>query len=364
MPSTLSLAKVLKPRAGWYRGDFHAHTNFSDGYHPPSELVEVARAEGLDFFAITDHNTVDAYPKFGNVPDILIIPGIEVTMENGHYNTFGIEGELDWLPNVCVWPAPLPHMTGQYNTSTQLMQRTAGQGLLNSINHPFLSPWAWLDYGTDLRYVHCLEICNDPNWPDNAQANPQTVDLWSQWLHAGYRITAIGGTDYHHPQLIPGYNEPQSLSLPSTYVYAEELSGAAILTGVRRRRVYVSLGPQVSLQVRSNGTTYGIGADMGQLDGVIEITGNVSYEESSALVQLVKNGHILDEVRLEDRQTSLHYSDEATSVLSAWYRLDVLDQDGRILAVTNPIFVGPQRKPTSQTFGAFLNSTTETNVIK
>jgi hypothetical protein len=116
----------------------------------------------------------------------------------------------------------------------------------------------------------------------------------------------------------------------------------------------IKMGPQVTFQARANGTTYGIGADMGLLDGVIEITGDVSYEASSATVQLVKNGHIIDEVRLENRQASLHHSDEVTSVRSAWHRLDVLDQARRILAVTNPIFVGPQREPTSQSFGAFF----------
>lgn len=175
MPTPLPLSKVLKPQAGWYRGDFHAHTNFSDGFQSPPDLVEVARAEGLDFFAITDHNTIEAYAEFGEVTDIVIIPGLEVTQKIGHYNIFGVAGGLDWLADVCVWPAPLPYQVGCYKSPSELMQRTASQGLLNSINHPLLPPWDWLDTETDLRYVHCLEIWNDPSWPDNVRGNPQNA---------------------------------------------------------------------------------------------------------------------------------------------------------------------------------------------
>lgn len=353
MPSNLSMSNILKPGAGWYRGEFHAHTNFSDGYYPPPELAELARAEGLDFFAITDHNTVDAYPKFGDVPDVLIIPGIEITMKEGHYNIFGLEGEFDWLADVCVWPAELSLPAGPYNTPTQLMQQTAKQGLLNSINHPLLPPWDWLDYSTDLRSVHCLEIFNDPNWSDNDWANPQAVAMWTEWLNAGYRITAIGGTDYHLPQLKPGYKAPQRMGLAGTYVYADELSGAAILAGVRQRRVYVSLGPKVTFQARHNGKSYDIGADLGELNGTVEFNGTVAHN-LPVQAQLIKNGHITAGMSFKDGSGNWQFSDEMTPADTAWYRLDVLDEAEHLVAVTNPIFVGSAPKPSAHTYGDFL----------
>ncbi|MGH2735827.1 MAG: PHP domain-containing protein, partial [Actinomycetota bacterium] len=42
----------------WLRGDLHAHTHHSDGRMSVAELAASARANGLDFLAITDHNTV------------------------------------------------------------------------------------------------------------------------------------------------------------------------------------------------------------------------------------------------------------------------------------------------------------------
>lgn len=62
--------------------DLHTHTTFSDGKFTPEELVAKAKAAGLTYLAITDHDTVDGighlyenglFPAKG----IKIIPGIE-----------------------------------------------------------------------------------------------------------------------------------------------------------------------------------------------------------------------------------------------------------------------------------------------
>ena len=356
MSSALSLSKVLKSRAGWYRGDFHAHTNFSDGHYAPPDLVDVARAAGLDFFAITDHNTIGAFPEFGQVSDLVIIPGIEVTMDHGHFNVFGLDGQLDWLPDVYVWPAALPHLTGKYSTTTRLMQQTSAQGLLNSINHPLLPPWDWLEPATDLRHVQCLEIWNDPSWPDNKWANPRAVKLWTEWLNEGYRITAIGGSDYHVPVPKPGLHKPaECLGLPSTYVYAEALSGAAILAGLRQRRAYVSMGPRVTFQARLNGKIHEMGMDLGTQQGEISFTATVINASPGTHAQILHNGQVVAELLIRQEQTILQHTAQANPIRSDWYRLDVYDQAGLALVVTNPIFAGPRKKPGRYTFGEFVS---------
>jgi hypothetical protein len=355
MPSNLTLSKIIKAEAGWYRGDFHAHTHFSDGSLPPPDLAGVARAEGLDFFTITDHNTIDAYPHFGPPDDILIIPGIEVTLKEGHFNVFGIEGQPDWLARIKTDSASLK-LQGDLDSFTRLMQRTSAEGLLNSINHPYLTPWAWLDNSADLRQLQCLEICNDPSFGDNAQANPQAVAMWTRWLNAGYRITAIGGVDYHHPDMKKGYISPQRLSQPTTYVYADNLSGAAILMALQQRRAYVSMGPQVTFEAQANGSTYGIGDDIGEVKGVIELSASLSHSHGSLRAKLVKNGKVMAEALLPAGQGNLRHHDQVGSTQSVWYRLDVLGDNGEMLVVTNPIFVGPKIEPARWTYGDFVDA--------
>ncbi len=351
---SLSLTQVFNPRPGWYRGDFHCHTNHSDGVLTPPQLLEVAKAEGLDFFAITDHNSVGAYPHFGETGNLLIIPGAEVTYKGGHFNVFGLDADYDWLKQMDYIPAPRPE--DPYPTVNKLMERIAGLGLSNSINHPLLKPWAWEFPDTDLRHLDCLEIWNDPSWPDNQRDNPRAIALWTEWLNAGYRITAIGGSDYHRP--IPPPNPPKPadrLGLPSTYVNAAELSGQAILQAVRERRAYVSMGPRATFQARVNGQTFDIGTDLGSLSGEIEFNATLLDCASLASARIVKRGKTLVEASVTRGDVTLTCTDRVDPTQSAWYRFDVYDSNGLMLAITNPIFAGQHRAPERRTFRDFVS---------
>lgn len=63
--------------------DFHVHScNSSDGEFTPEELVGMAAAAGFRAIAITDHDTVAAYPgaiDCGRRAGVEVIPGIELT---------------------------------------------------------------------------------------------------------------------------------------------------------------------------------------------------------------------------------------------------------------------------------------------
>ena len=80
--------------------DLHTHTFFSgDGVSSPEDLIASARAKGLHGLAITDHNTCDAITyaiekglmRADGVPvdDFLILPGVEVTTDEGHLLCIG-----------------------------------------------------------------------------------------------------------------------------------------------------------------------------------------------------------------------------------------------------------------------------------
>ncbi|MGI8857118.1 MAG: PHP domain-containing protein, partial [Thermomicrobiales bacterium] len=43
---------------GWLRGDLHCHSEHSDGDASLPDILATARALGLDFLAVTDHNTI------------------------------------------------------------------------------------------------------------------------------------------------------------------------------------------------------------------------------------------------------------------------------------------------------------------
>ena len=67
------------------RIDLHAHTNASDGEHPPEELVEIARTRNLAYLGIADHDTIAglerAVARARTAGDIEIIPGVEFSTD-------------------------------------------------------------------------------------------------------------------------------------------------------------------------------------------------------------------------------------------------------------------------------------------
>ena len=63
--------------------DFHLHSTCSDGAWTPERLLETVRDRGLEYFSISDHDTMEAYP----VPSDLqsrCVAGLEV-------DTYGFE---------------------------------------------------------------------------------------------------------------------------------------------------------------------------------------------------------------------------------------------------------------------------------
>ena len=74
------------------KGDLHCHTTLSDGSLGIEEVIAQAKRMGLDFLAITDHDTLDAYNEIyeyvkNGLTKPLIIPGVEFTIDNKEYGS-------------------------------------------------------------------------------------------------------------------------------------------------------------------------------------------------------------------------------------------------------------------------------------
>lgn len=80
------------PADGYTRisGVVHVHTSASDGGGSPKDVVAAARAAGLGFVAITDHNTLDAKPTEGYRDGVLVLVGSELSTTAGHIVALGI----------------------------------------------------------------------------------------------------------------------------------------------------------------------------------------------------------------------------------------------------------------------------------
>ena len=68
--------------------DLHNHTTYSDGLLSPKELVQLAKEQGVDCFAITDHDSVfgcDEIVEYAKKASIQVVLGMELSTDyKGH----------------------------------------------------------------------------------------------------------------------------------------------------------------------------------------------------------------------------------------------------------------------------------------
>lgn len=80
--------------------DFHVHSFPGDGALPPWTLAREARRRGLDVIALTNHNHMLSWPIArwfaAATPDVLLLPGQEVTTPAYHMTAVGISSTVPW----------------------------------------------------------------------------------------------------------------------------------------------------------------------------------------------------------------------------------------------------------------------------
>lgn len=247
----LEITITLKhPR--WLKGDLHAHTVHSDGSYTVSEALASCREKGLDFLALTDHNTA-SQNRFAVAQDetLLLIPGVELTSYKGHANLLGLP---DALTDFRVLTP---------DAAAKELRQAQEKGALVSLNHPFCPDCPW-ELGFDVPF-DAIEVWNGP-W---RKLNETAVAWWQQRLVEGQRIVAVGGSDTHRDDPLVRHGGP------TAHVHVAEETVAAVLDAVRRGAVVLSMGPDdtfITLTVDGAGVGEELKAAAGRDDVELLIT--------------------------------------------------------------------------------------------
>jgi hypothetical protein len=342
------VAAPLATGAGWRRGDFHTHTGHSDGSCddgtdkripcPVVRTLEAARAAGLDFVAVTDHNTLsqlealrELQPAF---PKLLAIPGEEITTFWGHANAIGVMRPLDFQLG-----SPRLRDVGK------LIDQVDAQGAVLSINHPAQpSGEACMGCGwtaeTPWSRVEVMEAVNGGSVrAGKVEGSGSGIAFWEARLNQGLRITAIGGSDNH--DALDAKGERQSpVGTPATVVWTNELSQTAMIAGLRSGRVFIDLenkpGRSADIDVRVGDRSGHMGdafklAPGDWADVVLKVEG----APGARIEPRTFNGLL----RFPDGQDSNHYQlTYATEPQSAWMRFNVYSAEGKLIMISNPVY--------------------------
>ncbi|MDE1177812.1 MAG: CehA/McbA family metallohydrolase [Edaphobacter sp.] len=341
-------AEPVREGPAWYRGDLHMHDAHSDGSCmsqsgkkvpcPLYKTVEAAVARGLDFIAITDHNTVshfDAERELAPYFDkMLFIPGREITTFDGHANVYGTTEFIDF------------RLTSKYvPTFSDLLDEVDRKHGILSINHPGLPTGSacmgcgWSVKNTDFSRVHVIEAVNG----DNVDNNVSGIPFWQQRLNDGLRVTAIGGSDNHNATLLPEHES--AIGRPTTVVYAKNLSERAVLDGVLAGHVFIDVQGSHDRSMSLTANTHSQTAMMGDALNVpsgesIHLVLTLDHVEG-AHAELVRDGAVTPFANGQTARAQhvVLEQDEPSDGRRHWLRMSVRDAEGKLLLLGNPVYV-------------------------
>lgn len=351
-------SRCYRTESRWYKGDFHTHTQLSDGKELPVRANEKAKMMNLDYYVATEHNVLHTgWAK----TDVMIMPGVEITTSLGHANLFGIDKRPEKLTDI------LLHRDEKdlEQDLDAIIEECQSRNWLFSINHPFLYIWKWLYDGISLENIQCLEINNDPTYeadPDAEarEANQKTVILSDLLWADGYRVCAIGGSDSHKEidDYYPGATEPSIPGDPATYLYMEGLSPVNVLGALKKCHCYVTRHCLVETEfalLDEKGETlqqlmFGdcIGGDGTELLFRLTIKGPLK----KPLVYYMENGEKII-CPLVAQNKNVYVAQGRISLKKneyQWIRFGAEDADGAFLFYGNPITKG-NKEHCFQTFG-------------
>lgn len=212
---------AVTPPLALYLGDLHTHTIGSDGILTAHELALHARAHGLHFLAITDHNQMSRADSLPQVDGITLIPGVEWTHYQGHATFLGVDQPYD-----------PPFFTNQVEEMTARFTSAQERGALISIAHPFEESCPFKLAMGSLPH-DCIEVWNGPMRESNLRA----IGFWLQLLAAGKHLPITAGSDYHRDALF------QILGGPCMGVYAPSRSTSDLLNAIRKGHSFITFAP-------------------------------------------------------------------------------------------------------------------------
>jgi hypothetical protein len=308
--------------APWLRGELHCHTWHSDGDDRPLARVQLARERGLDFLAVTDHNTTSSQHELASLsdPGLILIRGMEITTFKGHFNAWGIG---DWVDFRVRRPEDM----------AAAIRFAAERGALVSCNHPkpYGPPWEY----EQVDGYDCVEVWNGPWYV----LNEASLEFWLRQQAGGRRIPAVGGSDYHRKSQL-AETPPRAPGTPTLWVHVPGTPNAqAILTAIRQGHVSLSDEPDGPfLDLRSGATICGDALPRPS-NGRLTLQVHAARGAGHRLRLLDQEGALLGRTIAEADET---VDAELPVARSLYVRAELRDARGNMKALTNPIYLDSQ----------------------
>ena len=287
------------------KGDLHCHTNFSpDCQVPPEKVIADSIAAGYDFISFTDHNSKYQLRKDYSTPELVVLPGYEMTLSGGHYNVFGIREFL-------VRGSLIREELGEY------MAYLRGLGAFIQLNHPNDVKYG-SKYGYDFNF-ELLEVLNGRPTEDDYK----TIADYQTLLCSGRKIVAIANSDAH---------KNHSVRYDFNWVLSTAKTSEAIMEAIKAGRSFLTTSVNGPLITMNCGDAV-MGATVARAEGLaVDIA--ISGMPAGANVKIYTSAGMLAEEKADGGsfKASVPVSDYKFVRCEVW-------QNGVIAAMSNPIYI-------------------------
>jgi hypothetical protein len=312
----------------WYRGDCHIHSARSHGGElTPAQLAAAAQANGLDFIAITEHNTADTHDAWEQVAgdNLLVILGQEATTQTGHWLALGIDpGQVvEWRYGV------------RHDVIDRYLDQVHKAGGLCVAAHPH-APYPGGAFMYPFDAFDAVEVWNGP-WSSDLPWNADNNAAVAEWgralaagIHVGLWLPAIGSSDTH----LDG-----QIAIPHTVVLADELSTTAILAGIRAGNSWIagSAAVDLSLEVCAGNRSAGIGKQLETCGEPATVRVTVSGVPSGTVSFHTDKGTVHRASLPANGPGTIEWRTSAGE--SAFIRAEVRHSGQQMAALTNPVIL-------------------------
>ncbi|MFC4810872.1 CehA/McbA family metallohydrolase [Paenibacillus sp. GCM10023250] len=311
-PYTVKTEQVFVNGPGWYAGDNHTHSRYSDGSGSINDNATVARNKGLDFLTATDHNSIKQKDDVlkENRPDFVELLGQEVTTGTGHSLAYDISSLINWA-----------QPTQGYIDETRA--NNDGQGM-HFIAHPFYPGLEWEDWS--VKNYNGIEVWNG-FYPPKHTVNAQAFAKWDELNKQGRHLIGLANSDAHNPGKVGD---------PHIKAYMDKLSKEDVYKAIRSGMLYGTNG-DIDLEFTVNGQPIGSDVTVDPAGGDAAITLSGSAPGGVTAARLIKNGAILQEYKSLSG-TSWTQTVQDAAMPGDFYRMELEGAGGKF-AFSNPIWV-------------------------
>jgi len=271
----------------FYPTELHTHTQHSDGWQTPAELVKAAEKLGLKALALTDHNTMSGLREIKS-KIMTIINGIEWTTFFGHILVLEPDFYVDYRGIE----------KDDFDRSLKELRKadaTVGIAHPFRLGNPFCTG-CFFEYGVrDYGLIDYVEVWSMSE-PAAGYENIRAVKFHRQLLSDGHRLAVTGGLDWHVTRQADGV-------FARTYVGIEdsiELSGKVLARGIKTGRTYITYGHTIDVTLDGEH----IGGEVGS--GKVLLSYSVSGKEN--LGYLNKNDITAKEIRVINNDKVIYSS--------------------------------------------------------